>query len=228
MTLVRAPDEGQRSEVWMMREDSGEFLAVFKPHRNDVSFVKGEGYLKEPAAWIADALSSSQAGVPATLCVEIKVANTTLEGSAQAFIAEGFDGNDYRYSGGSLHQEGAERLAVSDMRLANSDRNLGNILVIEPKPWTLIPFDHALCLPDWQNLAKLRGMQVAWESWPHSRNAPSRQCLHLLQDAVKTLPQTTMLLALTANARQLAWQRRAMALTVAVLVDWNPTLPSFC
>jgi len=122
VTLVRAPDEGQRSEVWMMREDSGEFLAVFKPRRNDVSFVKGEGYLKEPAAWIADALSSSQAGVPVTFCVEIKVANTTLEGSAQAFIAEGFDGNDYRYSGGSLHQEGAERLAVSDMRLANSVR----------------------------------------------------------------------------------------------------------
>ena len=122
VTLVCAPDEGQCSEVWMMREDSGEFLAVFKPRRNDVSFVKGEGYLKEQAAWIVDALSSSQAGVPVTFCVEIKVANTTLEGSAQAFIAEGFDGNDYGYSGDPLHQEAAERLAVLDMRLANSVR----------------------------------------------------------------------------------------------------------
>jgi hypothetical protein len=54
------------------------------------------------------------------------------------------------------------KIAVLDLRLANADRNGSNILARrEPDgSWTLIPIDHAYCLPgQWTDIS------LGWGSW---------------------------------------------------------------
>lgn len=57
-----------------------------------------------------------------------------------------------------------EKIAILDLKIANMDRNTGNILVRREEGKTqLIPIDHGLSIPDVFEIAEY---DVCWMSWP--------------------------------------------------------------
>jgi hypothetical protein len=59
------------------------------------------------------------------------------------------------------------KIAQLDMRLANTDRNGGNILARRDGAtgeWTLIPIDHGMCLP-----STLQDVSFEWLYWPQAK-----------------------------------------------------------
>ena len=58
------------------------------------------------------------------------------------------------------------KIAILDCRLANTDRNAGNILVRKGRSgsWELIPIDHGYCLP-----ASFQDVAFEWLYWPQAR-----------------------------------------------------------
>jgi hypothetical protein len=68
------------------------------------------------------------------------------------------------YSGFPVQE--VHKIAILDLRLANADRNAGNILA-RRKPdgsggqtWELIPIDHGYCLP-----ASFEDLSFEWMYW---------------------------------------------------------------
>lgn len=57
------------------------------------------------------------------------------------------------------------KIAVLDMRLANTDRNGANILARrDAKGWKLVPIDHGYCLP-----ATFQDLSFEWLYWPQAQ-----------------------------------------------------------
>ena len=67
---------------------------------------------------------------------------------------------------GTFSVEEVHKIAILDIRLANCDRNGGNILVKrctgqQTCRWQLIPIDHGYCLP-----STLADVSFEWMYWP--------------------------------------------------------------
>jgi hypothetical protein len=128
----------------------------------------GEGALREVAAYILDHPAKDQngeksigfAGVPPTVLIkccaeylqpkdETNARITVKIGSLQMFVQASSNCEDMGPAHFPVHE--VHKIAVLDIRLANTDRNGGNILACnqgDSAEWALVPIDHGYCLPE--------------------------------------------------------------------------------
>ncbi|PRQ16400.1 putative 1-phosphatidylinositol 4-kinase [Rosa chinensis] len=140
----------------------------------------GETGFREVAAYLLDA--NHYANVPPTVLVKVTHSifnvNYGVNGdkiqqkkkvskiaSLQQFIRHDFDAGDYGTS--SFPVAGVHRIGILDIRIFNTDRHAGNILVKMPDgefgQVELIPIDHGLCLPE-----HLEDPYFEWIHWPQA------------------------------------------------------------
>ncbi|KAH7277930.1 hypothetical protein KP509_38G016100 [Ceratopteris richardii] len=145
----------------------------------------GEGALREVAAFILDHMADGQdgekltgfAGVPPTILVKCSyqclrqtktvgtVQATTKIGSLQMYVHARSNCEEMGPVQFPVHE--VHKIAVLDIRLANTDRNGANILACKDKDaqeWRLVPIDHGYCLPD-----KFEDCTFEWLYWPQSK-----------------------------------------------------------
>jgi hypothetical protein len=124
----------------------------------------GEGAIREIAAYLLD--HEHRAGVPATAPVYIKYPRdgSIKYGSLQQFVKSDTDCEELGY--GLLDVAEVHKIAVLDLRLANTDRNGSNILARRAGQgrYVLIPIDHGYCLPD-----EWKDMFFEWSFWRQVR-----------------------------------------------------------
>eukprot|EP00891_Asterochloris_glomerata_P006752 jgi/Astpho2/6752/Aster-06767 len=130
--------------------------------------LPGEGAVREVAAFVLD--HQHFAGVPPTALVSCQQ-RTSMDADSVLFPMEDVKVGSLQHyvrSEGDCEERGCSsfpveevhKIAVLDIRLANTDRNAGNILVEGDR---LIPIDHGMCLPSsWAD--------VCWE-WQYWRQA---------------------------------------------------------
>eukprot|EP00249_Psilotum_nudum_P007466 c20584_g1_i1 orf=556-2388(+) len=146
----------------------------------------GEGAIREVAAYLLDHPASRLthwngknkegfAGVPPTMMVRCyheafhcssqdqKLYRNAKIGSLQKFVQAVSSCEDVGTS--SFPVEEVHKITVLDLRLANTDRNGGNILVCkgENQSVKLIPIDHGYCLPE-----KFEECTFEWLYWPQA------------------------------------------------------------
>ncbi|KAF0913805.1 hypothetical protein E2562_024892 [Oryza meyeriana var. granulata] len=147
----------------------------------------GETGLREVAAYLLD--YDNFANVPPTMLVKIthsvfnvndtvgcktKVFHNKSQAvsklaSLQQFIAHDFDASDHGTS--SFPVSAVHRIGILDIRIFNTDRHAGNLLVRKLGPGAdnfgvqteLIPIDHGLCLPEC-----LEDPYFEWIHWPQA------------------------------------------------------------
>lgn len=178
--------EPKQENVWYLQEPSADSItdtiAVFKSDSSEdvltstqdlvqgrSGFAQGQSHNREVAAYKLD--HKAWAGVPATINYQTSIGGSNIEGSVQSFIEHDHSAdeddennengrNDYRrYPYGQVH-----RVGLLDIRLFNTDRHGGNLLVRgRGEDVSLIPIDHGLCLPDWKHLQM--PTQPVWLMW---------------------------------------------------------------
>lgn len=146
----------------------------------------GETGYREVAAYLLD--YDNFANVPPTVLVKIthsifNVNSTVHERSSQSlqpvskiasfqqFILHDFDASDHGTS--SFSVSAVHRIGILDIRIFNTDRHAGNLLVrrvvsagtnrFERAKMELIPIDHGLCLPE-----SLEDPYFEWIHWPQA------------------------------------------------------------
>jgi phosphatidylinositol 4-kinase type 2 len=176
--------QGGNGGAYFLKGINGKPAAVFKPadeepfapnnprgHRashNGEGMRKGtkagEGATREVAAYLLD--HGGFAGVPAT-----SLANLTDSeqddgklGSLQEYVENTAEAEEFGPS--MFPTEEVHKITILDIRLANTDRNAGNILVQsdeDGKIVRLIPIDHGYALPH-----TLEDVCFEWEFWPQA------------------------------------------------------------
>nr|GFA49314.1 hypothetical protein [Tanacetum cinerariifolium] len=174
-------------------------VAVFKPMAKEAKCelrtlagirkgtIAGEGYLREAAAYQLDHPIRGDrgetrvdpigfSGVPPTCIVKIhdplKEYKTEGIGSLQKFVpsaepSEWLSGDDIK----AFPISEVHKIAVMDLRFANADRNLGNILrVMNPDGPRLIPIDHGYCWP-----YTFEDCRFDWMRWPQAKEPFSQE-----------------------------------------------------
>lgn len=142
----------------------------------------GETGFREVAAFLLD--HDQSAKVPPTTLVKIshsifninnEVSESEVQNmmqvckiaSLQQYINHDFDASDYGTS--SFPVSAVHRIGILDVRILNTDRHAGNILVKKPKSSgkfgqvELVPIDHGLCLPE-----SLDDPYFEWIHWPQA------------------------------------------------------------
>ncbi|GAB2267089.1 hypothetical protein Dimus_002073 [Dionaea muscipula] len=138
----------------------------------------GETGMRELAAYLLD--HGGFAGVPPTALVKISNLgfNVNVNGggsppdkvtSLQRFVDHDCDAGELGPSGFSVSS--VHRIGILDVRLLNTDRHSGNILVKKHEQRgdddycssELVPIDHGLCLPEW-----LDDPYFEWLHWPQA------------------------------------------------------------
>ena len=157
-------------------------VGVFKPHDEEASvpgnprghttslkacIPSGASWMREIAAYRLD--HAHFAGVPETFQMKMPSSyfnsDTEKIGSFQRFVKS--DAESWDVLPGTLPVEDIQRIASLDIRLCNSDRHGGNVLVCrgeEGKVTHLVPIDHGCCLPT--NLTEL---EFEWMLWSQSK-----------------------------------------------------------
>ncbi|CAA0828789.1 Phosphatidylinositol 4-kinase gamma 7 [Striga hermonthica] len=141
----------------------------------------GETGFREVAAYLLD--HAGFAGVPPTALVKITHSVFNVNGSTgvaqpqpepvskiasfQAYVRHDFDAGDYGTS--SFPVAAVHRIGILDVRIHNTDRHAGNLLVRKVDDAggfgevELIPIDHGLCLPE-----SLEDPYFEWVHWPQA------------------------------------------------------------
>lgn len=149
------------------------FPVNFSQSGNSIGgYRAGESAQKEVAAYLLD---RGFAHVPLAVFVRISGGPWGVVGklgSLHDFIPHLHDSWELSASFYSLSD--FQRIAVLDLRLLNTDRHGGNILVVKDTDQDgglkLVPIDHAFCLPD---SIESCGEQLwfEWMSWPQAKVA---------------------------------------------------------
>jgi|UniRef100_A0A7S0KLP1 phosphatidylinositol 4-kinase type 2 len=176
--------QGGNGGAYFLKGVDGKTAAVFKPadeepfapnnprgHRtshNGEGMRKGtkagEGAAREVAAYLLD--HGGFAGVPATSLANLtdSVEDDGKLGSLQEYVENTAEAEEF---GPSMFPcEEVHKITILDIRLANTDRNAGNILVQsdeDGKIVRLIPIDHGYALPH-----TLEDVCFEWEFWPQA------------------------------------------------------------
>jgi hypothetical protein len=165
-------DEGLGG-AYILFDKHGQPAAVWKPANEELSadqnpkhrqpdrngFSSGYGYVREAAAYLLD----STASVPRTL-----IANHNGQlGSIQEFMKN--DGSAEDYGPGKYQVDQVHKLGLLDLRLLNTDRHGGNILVKhdDSEHSSLIPIDHGFCLGNAESLQEI--LDFEWLHWPQAK-----------------------------------------------------------
>ncbi|EQC39291.1 hypothetical protein SDRG_03497 [Saprolegnia diclina VS20] len=180
-------------------------------HPTRKGFRVGNGALREVAAFMLDAAYEHFSGVPVTSLVTAPIGTTWKEGSVQAFVPSESSAEDMGTRQFSVHD--VHKIAILDLRLFNTDRHAGNILLQSTNDKTtkykMVPIDHGLTLPSYQHLD---GATFDWLHWPQAkfplsaaaiahvqsldttRDAILLRSLGLPEDCILTMQISTMLL----------------------------------
>eukprot|EP00250_Pteridium_aquilinum_P006971 c16783_g1_i1 orf=492-2255(+) len=187
-------DEFGSSIVGVFKPADEEPMAVNNPKGLPVSMngeglkrgtKVGEGALREVAAFILDHMVDGQAGeklqgfagVPPTVlikCCHKYLGRSNFTGAATADTKIG-SLQMYVHARSNCEDMGpaqfpvqeVHKIAVLDIRLANTDRNGANILACkgdDASEWSLVPIDHGYCLPD-----KFEDCTFEWLYWPQAK-----------------------------------------------------------
>jgi len=150
----------------------------------------------------------------------------SLEGAIQFFLddaagfAEDFSmGRDVAQAVKKVSQADAEALALLDLRVFNTDRHGGNLLLLG-SDWPKMPgpIDHGCCLPPWWALGEARF--EAWMDWPQLSDQPSDAARTLAAEARRQLPRSCELLKeLHLNIASIATLRICTCLVAVGVVD---------
>ncbi|CAH9069957.1 unnamed protein product [Cuscuta europaea] len=161
----------------------------------------GEGAVREVAAYILDHPRAGPrsvyvnekgfAGVPPTVMVECLhdgfnylddeygySCKKAKIGSLQFFVEN--SGSSEEMGPGVFPVEDVHKISVLDIRLANTDRHAGNILVVHNKDngkgeITLVPIDHGYCLPE-----SLEDCTFDWLYWPQAKQPYSPETINYI------------------------------------------------
>lgn len=150
-------------------------------------FLIGDGAIREVAAYQLDRAANHFARVPPTTLTSVRsdVLGTTtqgprLEGSLQLFTSNVGSSEDFGSS--SFRLRDIQAIALLDIRMFNTDRHGGNLLVSNVAPETdggvaskqhaLVPIDHGLCLPDFHHLGEF---EAEWLYWRQARQPLSEE-----------------------------------------------------
>jgi len=222
--------------TYFLRDSNGQRIAVFKPKDEEGSspnnpkgspddkdhsnrgIAVGDGALREVAAYLLDAEHFSE--VPQTFMATLHHPTfqnqhgvaIAKEGSLQQFVDNDGSCEDY---GPIFPVEQVHKIGILDMRLFNSDRHGGNILVrgSAAEEMELIPIDHGLTLPP-----TLDHAWFEWLHWPQAKvpfgkeslryiegidvekDVATLRSLGLQEDAIRTMVISTTLLKKGAAA----------------------------
>lgn len=172
--------EGGGGVYAVQSRSSGQKLAMFKPAEEEKferdGLFRGEGAVREEAAYVLDSRSGGFSGVPPTAVARLQLSNVgrPKQGSVQRFMAssigsmEGF-GMPFALAEAEafVPVEQVHRIGLLDVRVFNTDRHPGNILLIgEKAPYTMAPIDHGCILPSWFHLSEAR---FDWLEYPQSK-----------------------------------------------------------
>ena len=230
-------------------------------------FKLGDGAIREVAAYQLDRAAGHFAGVPPTTLISVRSdvikqdptaaagpavdgEREHLEGSLQKYVANIGSSEDYGSSSFQLQQ--LQAVALLDIRLFNTDRHGGNMLVaVDDAPHAphagarrsnvLVPIDHGLCLPDFQHLGEFEASWLFWreareELTPASRahvaaldadrDAATLRGLNVREPAILTMRLMTHFLKFAVL--ELNWTLHAIGvfLTQSHLTATPPTTPS--
>jgi hypothetical protein len=173
-------------------------LAVFKPRNEEPNNQEegicrsgvqpGEGAIREVAVYFLDSRSKALcAGVPPTALVECpkwstsslnrSLSSSSTEGSLQLYMSN--EGGSWDFSPSQFSVNDVHRIGILDVRVMNTDRHGGNILVSRQKTGVrLIPIDHAFCLPE--SFGDFFWFE--WANWPQAKIPFSQQLLNAIQE----------------------------------------------
>ncbi|KAF1334455.1 Sporangia induced phosphatidyl inositol kinase, partial [Globisporangium splendens] len=229
--------EGEGGVYAVQSRSDGQKLAMFKPAEEE-KFVRdglfpGEGAIREEGAYVLDSRSNGFSGVPPTAVARLQLSNigksSKQEGAVQRFMKSSIgsmDGFgmpfDLAKAEAFVLVEQVHRIGLLDIRVFNTDRHPGNILLIgEKAPYTMVPIDHGCILPSWFHLSEAR---FDWLAYPQCKVAFSKNSLDYIaaldadadahamrklgirEECVTTLKICTMLLQIAARAgKTLHW-----------------------
>lgn len=165
----------------------GQVVAIFKPSDEEPhsagnpkkhedspkrdGIMPGEAARREVAAYKLD---HGMAGVPPTALVHVRHphwGDALKMGSVQLWKHNAKSGADVGSSEFSV--DDVHRIGALDVRLLNTDRHEGNLLVTrEAGTSKLTPIDHGFALP-----ASLGEAYYAWQHWPHAKKPFSPELL---------------------------------------------------
>jgi len=150
--------------------------------------LPGEGACREFAAYLLD--HQNLATVPPTAMVCLKQTSNKKyasvdwhgtqgkRGSIQMFVPYEADCEEMGISQFRKHE--VHKIALLDIRLANTDRNGSNVLVRRKQgeaEWSLVPIDHGYCLP-----GSLSDISFDWIYWPQASEPFDQEMLDYIQD----------------------------------------------
>ncbi|TDH67411.1 hypothetical protein CCR75_000090 [Bremia lactucae] len=246
--LITTPDlvvdpisEGEGGVYAVQSRSSGQKLALFKPADEEKfereGLMAGEGAVREEVAYLLDSLSNGFSGVPPTAVAQLRLPNAerARRGAVQRFMSSSI--GSMESFGMPFHLEKAckfvpveqvHRIALLDLRVFNTDRHPGNILLIgEMKPYSMVPIDHGCILPSWFHLSEAR---FDWLEYPQSREPLSFEALQYIEaldaeqdskilrnlsireECVTTLKICTLFLKLAAaQGKSLFWMGKFIA-----------------
>jgi len=190
------------------------FQGIFKPLDEEVferrGIEIGMGALREEAAFVIDRASGGQAYVPTTARASIEERGVRKKGSVQQFV-EGSVGpvedfgmpRELQAAEAMVGLDNAQAVACFDIRIFNTDRHSGNLLLAGPRPHKIVCIDHGCALPAWWALESSRF--DAWMEWPHVSAPPSPATLSLVSQVGTDLPQVIQELEKLGLPKQAIW-----------------------
>lgn len=187
-------------------------------HPVNKGFRVGNGALRERAAYLLDEAYGNFSGVPVTSLLSLPLKNGEVkEGSVQSFVESECSAEDMgplKFSVPEVHKVG-----ILDVRLFNTDRHAGNILLHKTSPgnstFEMTPIDHGFCLPSFKHLDNAN---FDWLSWPQAqfpftseeldhitsldatRDAATLRSLNIEEECITTMRMCTALLKRGAEA----------------------------
>lgn len=190
-------DDGQTGRCVLISSGTVR-TAVFKPTSGE-NFARqgldpGQGAVREEAAYMLDHLSGRLAGVPVTVRARMDLEGTETKGAMQQFVDNGGCVEDFgvprdlEVACQRLDLECAQAVAALDMRICNTDRHGGNLLLCGGPPAKLAPIDHGCAFPPWWSLGEL--VFDAWEGWPQVSAPVCERVASAVAAAAAGLPTT--------------------------------------
>jgi len=208
--LLSSPKTGPSASPF----DPPPFQSIFKPLDEEVferrGIEIGMGALREEAAYVIDKAAGGQAYVPVTARASLAEGGVRKKGSVQQFV-EGSVGpvenfgmpRNLRDAEAFVGLDNAQAVACLDIRIFNTDRHAGNLLLAGPRPHKIVCIDHGCVLPAWWALDSSRF--DAWIDWPHVKAPPSQATLSLINQVVSNTSAVLQELENLGVPKQALW-----------------------
>ena len=169
--------------VWVIKGEDEQPIAIFKPADEEAGVKNaedrarkgiepGEGAVREHVVSYLSNLSGLAAPVATMVSITHDVFEGTKTGSLQEYVVH--ENASWDMGPGKFAVDDVQRIGLSDLRFLNTDRHGGNMVVTSEG--TLVPIDHAYCLPGGQPGKSSDDVWVEWLTWPQAK-APLSEVL---------------------------------------------------